>query len=355
MHSPTPLAQTANNVQELIALIKQNNTNSACTSTLSANTIDLEGYSFPTGEPAAEPEAAPASVPAQAPKSQSPAVAAPAAAELKTGTKYSATLSKCVDGDTAHFIIDGNTYKSRFLYIDTPESTNEIEPYGQEASDFTCSFLNQGNITLETDGSELYDKYDRLLVWVWVNDKLHQEEITKAGLVEDFYDYGSYKYEAEVNAAMQYAKSNYTGMYASLKPAEESKPAYAETSAQTEQDSQAIETNEESRNDSDKSKDKQQELTVDEEVDSEMAATEEEVSDAYAVTGLIVTLCFFLLPWIKRSIFGVNPIIAHRLRARRWFINVFLFVLYASMWWLVLIVIFIELIHLFKTRRRLVS
>ena len=35
------------------------------------------------------------------------------------------TLDKCVDGDTAWFKISGERVKSRFLYIDTPESTNK--------------------------------------------------------------------------------------------------------------------------------------------------------------------------------------------------------------------------------------
>ena len=42
-----------------------------------------------------------------------------------------ATLNKCVDGDTAWFNVDGKIIKTRFLAIDTPESTKEIEEYGK--------------------------------------------------------------------------------------------------------------------------------------------------------------------------------------------------------------------------------
>ena len=48
-------------------------------------------------------------------------------------------LSKCTDGDTAHFIIDGKDTKVRFLAIDTPESVKEnniVEPFGKEASEY---------------------------------------------------------------------------------------------------------------------------------------------------------------------------------------------------------------------------
>jgi hypothetical protein len=37
--------------------------------------------------------------------------------------------------------------------------------------------LKQGNITLETDDGDLFDKYDRLLTWVFVDGVLHQEAI----------------------------------------------------------------------------------------------------------------------------------------------------------------------------------
>ena len=210
LHEPSPLAKTATNLTELLALIKENNSNSACIENLSQSTIDLEGYTF-TGSQSTSPQTG--SAPSQ-PKETAP----DPETQLQIGQKYTATLVKCTDGDTANFDINGTIYKTRFLYIDTPESTNQMEPFGKEASDYTCSFLKQGEITIETDGKDLFDKYERLLAWVWVGEKLHQEEITKAGLVEDFYDYGTYKYEDRIISAMENAKTNYTGMFASSKP-----------------------------------------------------------------------------------------------------------------------------------------
>ena len=49
--------------------------------------------------------------------------------------KQEVTLDKCVDGDTAWFILDGNKIKARFLAIDTPESTTKVEEYGKEANE----------------------------------------------------------------------------------------------------------------------------------------------------------------------------------------------------------------------------
>lgn len=138
--------------------------------------------------------------------------------EIKLGEKYPAVLVKCIDGDTAHFEINGQIYKTRFLYIDTPEYTDKVEPYGKEASVFTCNFLKTGEITIETDGESVFDRYGRVLAWVWVGDQLHQEEITKAGFVEDFYDYGDYLYEDRIVSAMEDAKKLSKGIYSSLEP-----------------------------------------------------------------------------------------------------------------------------------------
>jgi micrococcal nuclease len=204
LHDPSSLAKTAKDIDELLSLIKEHNSNLKCSSMLTVNKIELEGYTFSSNGSTTSTKTVEES------------------GELQIGKKYNAILEKCTDGDTATFSINGKSYKTRFLYIDTPESTNQIEPFGKEASAFTCDFLQNGQITLETDGRNLYDKYDRLLAWVWVGDQLHQQEITKAGLVEDFYDYGKYKYEDQIIAAMKVAKDQKVGIYAPIK-IEESK------------------------------------------------------------------------------------------------------------------------------------
>ena len=55
--------------------------------------------------------------------------------------KLEVTLDKCVDGDTAWFNLDNERIKTRFLAINTPESTNKIEAYGKEASNYICNTL----------------------------------------------------------------------------------------------------------------------------------------------------------------------------------------------------------------------
>ena len=118
---------------------------------------------------------------------------------IPTGERFEVTLDRCVDGDTAWFNVDGESTKVRFLYIDTPESTKEIEPYGKEASDYTKTQLtNAAKIELELN----------------VDGDLLQEQIAREGLVEKFYDYGyDYTYKNEIIEAANSAKSMRKGIY----------------------------------------------------------------------------------------------------------------------------------------------
>ncbi|MDZ5471876.1 thermonuclease family protein [Bacillus sp. 31A1R] len=188
LHKPTTLAKKAKTKSEIVTMIKKYSSNK-CKNNLTTSKLSLQGYNLGTGTTVTK-------------------------GKLALNKKYTATLSKCTDGDTANFKVDGKIYKTRFLYIDTPEYTTKKEKYGKEASEYTCSKLKKAKkLVLETDGKDVYDKYDRLLAWVWIDGKLHQEMITKAGLVEGFYDYGTYDYEKKVKDAMSYAMKNKKGMY----------------------------------------------------------------------------------------------------------------------------------------------
>lgn len=135
------------------------------------------------------------------------------------------TLNKCVDGDTAWFNLENKKIKARFLAIDTPESTNKIEEYGKEASKFTCDLLNNAShIQIEyDDNSDKQDKYNRELVWVFVDEKLLQELVVKEGLAEVKYIYGNYKYLDQVNLALKEAKKNKLNLWSD---AEDNNPDY---------------------------------------------------------------------------------------------------------------------------------
>lgn len=128
--------------------------------------------------------------------------------------KIEVTLNKCVDGDTAWFNLNNEIIKVRFLAIDTPESTNKIEPYGKEASAYTCTMLKGANkIELEYDEFANKDKYNRTLAWVFVDDNLLQDLIIKKGLANVAYLYDDYKYTSTLQISEQIAKEKQIGIW----------------------------------------------------------------------------------------------------------------------------------------------
>ena len=112
--------------------------------------------------------------------------------------KVKVTFSKCVDGDTAKVILNDKEITVRFLAIDTPETkhpTKGEEPFGKEASNYTCNELKKATkIELEYDGKDKTDKYDRHLAWMFVDNYLLQDKLIKKGYAEVAYLYDDYKY-----------------------------------------------------------------------------------------------------------------------------------------------------------------
>ena len=135
--------------------------------------------------------------------------------------KKEVTLKSCIDGDTANFIMNNKEIKVRFLAIDTPEiEHNNVkeEPYGIEAKNFTCKKLKNANkIELEFDkNSNKKDKYNRYLAWIFVDDKLLQNELVKNGLAQVAYLYGDYKYTDILKESEIKSKLSKKGIYSDV-------------------------------------------------------------------------------------------------------------------------------------------
>ena len=86
-----------------------------------------------------------------------------------------ATVKTFVDGDTTHFNVSSSSFgagllKARYLGVNTPESTGQIEPWGKKASEFTKDKLtNATSIIIESDTATWNPDStgERYLVWVW--------------------------------------------------------------------------------------------------------------------------------------------------------------------------------------------
>lgn len=132
--------------------------------------------------------------------------------------KETVTFSDCVDGDTIKVILDKKTYTVRMLAVDTPESvhpTKGIEYYGKEASEYTCNKIKNANkIEIEYDqNSDKTDKYDRLLVWVFVDGILLQKDLVENGYAKVAYLYDDYKYTKELEKVQELASAKDIGIW----------------------------------------------------------------------------------------------------------------------------------------------
>jgi len=101
-------------------------------------------------------------------------------------------VERAVDGDTIIVVADGQRLRVRLTGIDTPEvfdprGTGERlpqpQPYGEAASAFTKEFISGGKVRLRF-GRRRIDRYDRLLAFVFVDGRMLNEELVRAGLAE---------------------------------------------------------------------------------------------------------------------------------------------------------------------------
>lgn len=137
--------------------------------------------------------------------------------------KIKVELVNCIDGDTAKFKENGNIYTYRFLGINTPEINPVVERYGKDASNYTCKKLKSAkNIYVSYEKESIKtDKYQRHLVWVYVDDNLLQELLIENGYAYVEYVYTNLTYldklyksekkaiESKINLYNEYKVKNY--------------------------------------------------------------------------------------------------------------------------------------------------
>lgn len=134
-----------------------------------------------------------------------------------TGTD---TIVDVIDGDTVELLGLGRV---RLLYINTPESTYTVEPYGFESKQYLKELLTEGRtVYYEFDpNSERADLYDRALVWLRLDNAdgdLVQVLIARKGYVKSYYDFGATLYVNDVETAANYAVTNKLGLYKYIQP-----------------------------------------------------------------------------------------------------------------------------------------
>jgi micrococcal nuclease len=133
----------------------------------------------------------------------------------KNGSLQSFTASKFVDGDTVHGTYVPNVpvqVKLRLLNIDTPEVG---EPLYHEAQKFLQFLAENGNLRIEYEkmGTQSYDKFGRLLVYLFSGDKNLNIEMVRAGFSRYYTKYGSGRFSNEFIKAENEAKEKELGIW----------------------------------------------------------------------------------------------------------------------------------------------
>lgn len=134
-----------------------------------------------------------------------------------TTDKIPVTLVNTIDGDTIKVIYDGQEHNVRYLLIDTPETNHPRlgkQPFGEEAKERNRQLVNSGDLYLEFDVGERFDKYGRLLAYVYVGNTLVQEQLLKEGLARVAYVYPpNTRHLDRFEAAQKIAKDKKIGIW----------------------------------------------------------------------------------------------------------------------------------------------
>ncbi len=92
----------------------------------------------------------------------------------------SGPVIRVVDGDTIDVLLDGRNTRVRYLQVNTPERD---EPCGRDATAANAAFVQAEVVSLVPD-TELFDRYGRLLRFVYVDELLVNRALVERGYAE---------------------------------------------------------------------------------------------------------------------------------------------------------------------------
>jgi endonuclease YncB( thermonuclease family) len=132
-----------------------------------------------------------------------------------SGADKSLSVGRIIDGDTVevHYRPDAPIRERvRLLRIDTPERG---QPLYSEAKAELDLLMASGAARLEFEPKKpRRDRYGRLLVYLFVDDKLVNVEMVRRGLSKHYTKYGVGIYEKQFVDAQAEAKANHRGLWA---------------------------------------------------------------------------------------------------------------------------------------------
>lgn len=137
-----------------------------------------------------------------------------------------AYVARVVDGDTIEVNIGGNSYRVRYIGIDTPET---VQPGGEEATIVNGELLAGRTVYLEKDVSET-DRYGRLLRYVWVEEGMVNAMLVAMGYAQVATYPPDVKYQQEFLELQRQAREAGLGLWAAPKQAPATEGVYVGSS-----------------------------------------------------------------------------------------------------------------------------
>jgi micrococcal nuclease len=128
-------------------------------------------------------------------------------------------IERVVDGDTV-VIKQGSANETvRLIGLNTPETVDPrkaVQCFGKEASDKAKATLTGQRVRIELDPTQgLYDKYGRLLAYVWLEDgTLFNKYMISEGYGYEYTYNTPYKYQKDFKAAQKAAELAQKGLWA---------------------------------------------------------------------------------------------------------------------------------------------
>ncbi len=149
------------------------------------------------------------------PPTGSDGILAPNAPQLPNAPSETAVVTEVIDGDTINVLLDGRSYRVRYIGIDTPERD---EACFADATEANASYVEGQTVRLVQDTNNT-DRYDRLLRYVYVDAVLVNAELVAGGWAEskryppddELFDYLE---ELESSATDQQLGCHPTGVFA---------------------------------------------------------------------------------------------------------------------------------------------
>ena len=129
-----------------------------------------------------------------------------------SGATVEGRVLRVVDGDTVHVLLPSGRERVRYLGVDTPESTNEVECHGRAASAANARLVAGRRVRLRFD-VERRDRYGRLLAYVHAEGRMVNAALVRGGFAEPLTIEPNVRHERRFRALARDARRAGRGMW----------------------------------------------------------------------------------------------------------------------------------------------